>query len=192
MNPLNLRHDFRYALRMAVKSPLFTTAVVLTLALSIGANTAIFSVVDAALLRPLPYPEPDRLARVATFFRSRGTEGFEQGQNGRTWEALRDHITKLDLAVLGSTARVNFSFDDRAELVLQERVSAGFFRVMGVQPLLGREFTPEEDRPGGPPVVLLSHGFWSRVFHSDPSVAGRTILLRGEPHSVVGIMPAGF
>src|SRR5262249_9768569 len=108
-------------------------------------------------------------------------------------EALRDHVTTLDVAAFKDSAgRVNFNSDSSAELVRQQRVSAGFFHTLGVRPHIGREFIAEEDRPGGPPVVVLSHSFWNRVFHADASVAGRTILLRGEPYSVVGIMPANF
>ncbi len=184
--------DLRHALRLLHRSPAATAIIVLTLALCIGANTAIFSVVDAALLRPLPYPEPDRLVRVVTHYRGRGAENDSVGQDGRTWELVRDHATYLDSAVYGGTSGVNFAAEGNVQYVKQQRVSSGFFRVLGVQPLIGREFTPTEDRSGGPPVAILSYSLWRRVFRQDPAVVGKTLMLRGEPYTVVGIMPENF
>ena len=185
--------DLRYALRMLGRAPSFSAIVILTLALCIGANTAIFSVIDATLLRPLPYPEPDRLAGIVTHFRHHAEEGDQRGQTGATWELIRDHATDLDAAVYSDGAGgVNFASGGTAQYVQQQRVGAGFFRVLGASPLIGREFTPDEDRPGGPAVVVLSHSFWNRVFHKDPSAVGRTINLRGEPYTVIGVMPENF
>ncbi|MFP3942086.1 MAG: ABC transporter permease, partial [Thermoanaerobaculia bacterium] len=188
-----LARDARFALRVLRKSPVFTTTAVLTLALGIGANATVFSMVDTLLLRSLPYPEPDRLAVVSTTVRTPDGAGGEQtSQDGHTWEALRDHAELVDLAVSGVPTGINFYAGDRAVHLEQQRVSAGFFRVLGVAPRLGREFTPEEDRPGGPAVAVLSHGLWQRAFGGDPSVVGESVLLRGEPHTVVGVMPEGF
>ncbi len=190
---MSLWLDFRYALRMLRRSPFVSAIIILTLALCIGANTAIFSVIDATLLRPLAYPEPDRLVRVVTHFRSQGREGDQTDQDGAAWELVRDHATFLDAAVYSEGSDgVNFASRGTAQYVQQQRVGAGFFRVLGVQPMIGREFTRQEDRPGGPAVVVLSHHFWKRVFHEDPSVVGRSINLRGEPYTVVGIMPENF
>ena len=185
--------DLRYALRMLRRAPSFSAIVILTLALCIGANTAIFSVIDATLLRPLPYPEPNRLAGIVTHFRHRAEEGDQRGQTGATWELVRDHANDLDAAVYSDGAGgVNFASGGTAQFVQQQRVGAGFFRVLGVPPLIGREFTPDEDRLSGPAVVVLSHSFWNRVFHKEPSAVGRTINLRGEPYTVIGVMPDNF
>jgi putative ABC transport system permease protein len=184
--------DLRYAVRVLLKVPVFTTTAVLTLALCIGANTAIYSVVDRVLLRPLPYPQPERLAEVGTQF-ARGDVQF--GQTGGTWEALRAAVTSVDLATtsggFGSTG-VNLTVGDRPEYVRQQRVSAGFFRVLGVAPILGREFTADEDRAGGPAAAIISSGLWRRLFSATPADVGQSVTLRGEPHTIVGVMPDGF
>ncbi len=188
-----LLQDIRCALRMVRRSPSFSAIVILTLALCIGANTAIFSVIDATLLRPLPYPEPGRLAEIVMHVRYPNEEPDQRYQTNATWELVRDHATDLDSAAYSSgTAGVNFAADGRAQYIQQQRVAAGFFRVLGVPPMLGREFTRDEDRPGGPAVVVLSHHFWRRVFHEDPAIAGRKVILRGEPYTVVGVMPEYF
>src|SRR5450755_4700152 len=135
--------NFRHAFRILTQSPTTTAIIVLTLALCIGANTAIFSVVDATLLRPLPYPEPDRLASVATHY---AVGGDSTGQDGRTWESVRDNATMIDSAVYGGNSGVNLAAGDSVRYVKQQRVGAGYFRVLGISPLLGREFTLEEDR----------------------------------------------
>src|ERR1700716_2276491 len=122
---MSLLLDVRYAVRLIRGTPLVSTIVILTLALCIGANTAIFSVVDATLLRPLPYPEPDRLGLIAAHIRSSRAEGENNNQNGRTWEAVRDHATFLDSAVYSGTEGVNFAAAGNAQYVQQERVSAG-------------------------------------------------------------------
>jgi predicted permease len=190
--PDEIVRDLRYATRVLRKSPAFTATAVATLALCIGANTAIFSVVDAVLLRPLPYPRPERLATVARHYRNKGSESDQIGENGRVWEAVRDHATYLDRAVYGGSMGVNFAAGGRVEYVTQQRVSAGFFRVLGMPPLVGREFSADEDRPGGAPVTVLSYALWQRAFHADPSVVGQAVTLRGEPHTIVGVLPASF
>jgi hypothetical protein len=168
--------DLCYAVRILLKSPLVTATAVLTLALCIGANTAIYSVVDRVLLRALPYPQPDRLAQVMTHFAPGGND--EEGQTGGTWEALRDGLASADLASFtGFGMGVNLVAGDRPQYVKQQRVSAGFFRVLGVAPMIGREFTPTEDRPDGPALALLSHGLWTRL-GADPAIVGRAIMLR--------------
>ncbi len=190
---MTLWQDFRYAFRLLRRSPSLSAIIVVTLALCIGANTAIFSVIDATLLRPLPYPEPERLASVVRHFRAHGAEGDNAGQTGALWELVRDRASFLNAAVYsGGADGVNFASGGTAQYVQQQRVGAGFFRVLGAAPLIGREFTREEDRPGGPAVVVLSHHFWQRVFHADVTVVGRSIMLRGEPYNVVGVMPENF
>lgn len=185
--------DLHYALRVLRKRPAFTITSVVTLALCIGANTAIFSVVDSVLLRSLPYPNPGQLAAVATYVRGRGGETTQDGQTGRAWFAVRDNASYLDAAVnAGSGMGVNLAAHGKAQYVLQQRVSAGFFRVLGIPLLLGREFTPEEDRAGGPAVAVLSYPLWQHAFGANPAILGAPITLRGEPYTITGIMPSGF
>jgi predicted permease len=181
-------HDLRYALRLIAKHRGSSAMAILILSLCIGANTAVLSVVDAAMLRPLPYPEPDRLAQVVTLYR----DELDESHNGRTWEAIRDHAPALAAAVYGGNSGVNMGVNGQGVYVRQQRVSTGFFRVLGVAPVIGREFTALEDRAGGPPAVILSYAIWSESFKRDRSVVGHSILLRGEPYTVVGVMPAGF
>ncbi|MGJ5818215.1 ADOP family duplicated permease [Paludibaculum fermentans] len=189
-----LVRDVRYAARALRRSPGFFCTAVLTLALGIGANTAIFSIVDSLLLRPLPYPQAERLAQVSLEFLGQGG-GLNTAVNGRIWEMVRDGVPELDKAVYSaSVTGINLAFpgQNRAEFAQQQRVGSGYFRVLGVPPVVGREFTTEEDRTGGPPVAVISHALWQRVFALDPAVMGKTIHLRGEPHQVVGVMPADF
>ncbi|WP_321474874.1 ABC transporter permease [uncultured Paludibaculum sp.] len=186
--------DLRYAARALRRSPAFFLTAVLTLALGIGANTAIFSIVDCLLLRPLPYPQPDRLAQVIVQFVG-GGGGMNTGVNGSVWELVRDGLPGAGKAVYsGTVTGVNLAFpgQNRAEFTHQQRVGAGYFATLGVPPQVGREFNAEEDRDGGPKVAILSHTLWRRLFALDPQVAGRTIQLRGEPYTVVGVMPDGF
>jgi putative ABC transport system permease protein len=170
--------DIRFAVRLLRKSPGFTVTAVLTLGLTIGANTAVFSVVDALLVRPLPYPEPGRLALVATRYQSaaRGVSGEQTSQDGRMWEAIRDRATALDPAVYsGMVGGVNLVTPAGAAFVQQQRVSAGYFRVIGVPPLVGREFDAEEDVPNGPPVAIVSHALWQRALGGVTDPVGTTI-----------------
>ncbi len=180
-----------YAIRQLRRSPGFAAAIALTLGLCIGVNTAVFSVVDAALLRPLPYPEPHRLAEVLREMR-RGGESFStRRQDGYAWEALRG-AQSFRLAAVGSSIGVNLGAGNRSVYVQQQRVSAGYFRVLGTPLALGREFDESEDRVGGPNAVVLSHAIWRKFFDGDPSIAGRTILLRGEPYLVAGVASETF
>src|SRR5262249_38941911 len=151
----------RYASRVLRKNPAFSLTVIVTLALCIGANTAIFSIVDAMLFRPLPYPEPDRLARVARLDRDREGWYEQTAVTGRTWEYIRDHARTMDLALHRDFEGVNLVAPaGGAQYIRQVRVSTGFFRVLGVAPMIGREISTEEDRTGGPAVAVLSHGLW--------------------------------
>ncbi len=162
--PMNLHLDMRYALRLLRRTPLVSGIIILTLALCIGANTAIFSVVDATLLRPLPYPEPERLVQIARHIRTPAVEGDQTSQDGRTWEMVRDHASFLDSAVYGSAEGVNLAAaSGNVQYVHEERVGAGFFRVLGVAPFIGREFTHEEDRPGGQALTMLSYYLWITI-----------------------------
>jgi predicted permease len=188
--------DLKYATRVLRRTPVFTATAIVTLALAIGANTAVFSLVDAILIKPLPYPEPDRLAYVVAPIQTVQGEYIVESHDGTTWELLRDGAVPIDAAVTrarsGLGQQVNLAVGDSAVSVRQARVGSGYFRVLGVAPFAGREFTPDQDRPGGPAVTVLSYGLWQRLFNGDPSAIGRTLLLRGEPHEIVGVMPRGF
>ncbi|MFN3325928.1 MAG: ADOP family duplicated permease [Bryobacteraceae bacterium] len=187
-----LWRNITYALRQFRRSPGYAAVVILTLALCIGANTAIFSVIDAALLRSLPYPEQERLGEVVRVL-MRGGAVADSGpsHDGRAWEALQK-ARSFQSAAVGSAGGVNLALGDRAVHVQQRRVSRGYFRVLGVPLALGREFDDTEDREGGPSVVILSHGLWNRLFQGDPQILGRSIQLRGEPYVVIGIAAEGF
>ena len=185
--------DARYGLRMLRKTPGFTIAAVLTLALGIGANTAVFSVVDALLLEPLPFPHPDRLAMLEFHTRSaKGGDNRGIGATGDMWFGVHEHTSKVDAAVVGGTSGVNFFSSEGAAFVQDERVSAGYFHVMGIPPVLGREFSADEDRAGGAPVAILSYGLWQHDFNGDHGIVGRTIRLKGDQYTVVGVMPSNF
>ncbi|HEV7517302.1 MAG TPA: ABC transporter permease, partial [Thermoanaerobaculia bacterium] len=182
--------DLRHALRRLTASPGFTLIAVLTLALAIGANTAIWSVVDGLLLRPLPFPAPDRLLQVIR--RSPQTTSFEVAiPRFLYW---RDHARVFDHLALfdESTSGFNLAGNGLPERIVGSRVSRDFLTVLGIQPALGRDFLAEEDRPGTRHVVLLSHGLWVRRFGSDPHILGRELRLNGETYTVIGVMPASF
>ena len=188
-----LRRNLGYAVRQLVRNPAFALTSLAILALCIGANTTVFSLVDAALLRPLPYPRPERLALVVTHIEGAGERYEQSSQDGRTWERVRDAAEGIDAAPFSSTPTgVNFAAGGRVDEVAQQRVGAGFFRVLGVPPAAGREFTADEDLPGGPAAVVLSHDLARRLFAGGAAAVGRRVLLRGEPHTVVGVMPEGF
>ncbi len=185
-------NDLRYAARQLRKSPAFTITVLATLGLCIGANTAIFTIVDTLFFRALPYPDPARLVMLTSVYEKNGASGVNTSQTGTQWEIVRDHASFLDSAVYAGTAGVNLFAAGRVEYVQQQRVSANFFRVLGIQPFIGREFRRQEDVPGGPPLTILSYGLWHRVFRANPAIVGSTVDLIGAPHIVVGIMPPGF
>ncbi|MBV8895741.1 MAG: ABC transporter permease [Acidobacteriaceae bacterium] len=189
---MSLSANFRYAGRQLRKRPSLTITVLATLGLCIGANTAVFTIVDALFFRPPPYPAPQRLAVISTVQRAAEASDVDTSQNGRQWELVRDHATTVDAAVFGGVAGINLFANNHAEYVNNERVSANFFHVLGVAPLVGREFTRPEDVPNGPPLVVLSFSLWKRLFDGNRHIIGRTIELGGEPHTVVGVMPAGF
>lgn len=189
----HLVRDARYAARVLRRSPGFTVTALLTLALAIGVNTAVFSIVDAALLKPLPFPAPDRLTLVSSTIRDQGETRTDIAQHGLTWETIRDRDSTVHAAVFSSwPAGVNLVTGSTGVHVQQQRVGAGFFRVLGVAPALGREFSSEEDVAGGPAAAILSEDLWRRLYGADPSVVGRSITLRGESYRVVGVMPRGF
>ncbi len=186
-----LLQDIRYAYRMMIKNPGFTAVAVLALALGIGANTAIFSVVNSVMLRPLPYKDPGRLMAVERGFDSGGTSS---SVSMTKFVFYRDHNQVFDQLgaydVIG--AGQNLTGAGEPERVRGIRVSAELFDVLGVSPAMGRNFVPEEGQPGAAPVVIVGDGLWKRRFGSDPSLVGQTISLGNKPHSVIGIMPPEF
>jgi putative ABC transport system permease protein len=180
--------DLRYALRMLAKSPAFTLAVVVTLGLAIGANSAIFSVVHAVLLRPLPYPNSDRLVRVY------GTQpelptGPTSPANFLEWKGENEAFERIATYV---GQGFNLTGTDKPERVIGVRVSADLFPLLRVQPALGRAFTADEDRDGAERVVILSDQFWRSRFGGDARAVGQTITLNEQRYTIVGVMPAGF
>ena len=184
--------DLKYALRQLRRNPGFTLTVLFTLALAIGANTAVFTMVNALFLRPLPYPRPHQLASLTRNYNYGGNSGqeTEDGQNGEVWELVRDNVTAAQFAVFSYGASgVNLQTKTAVRYVRQQRVSAGYFEILGIAPLFGRSFTSEEDRPNGPKAVILSFGLWHSLFSEDRAVLGRAILLKGEPHVIVAVLP---
>lgn len=187
--------DLKFGWRQLIKAPGFTITAILTLGLAIGANTAVFSLVDAVLLKSLPYPQPDRLATMGGIYTRSGAEVARGSMalTGAGWQAVRDQAKSIDAALFsGIASRVSLVAQSRTLSVTPERVSAGYFRVLGVPPAIGREFTAEEDVVGGPALAILSDHLWRSAFNGDQEVVGQSILLKGEPHVVVGVMPAAF
>jgi len=184
-----LLQDIRYALRTLAKSPGFTLVAVLTLALGIGANTAIFSVFYGVLLRPLPYVEPDRIVGLAQTY-----AGVREARNVTyvQFQFLERNNQVFESLAGSASVGFNFSTGTQTDRVYGLRVSKDCFRVLGIAPALGRTFFAEEDQPNGPSAAILSYGLWQRRFGGDSGVIGRTILLDGIPTTVAGVMPLTF
>src|ERR1039457_4406977 len=185
----NWLQQLKFAARHLRRSPGFTLAVVLTLALSIGANPAIFSLVNALILKNLPYPHPERMGTIYARVTGVGASDSLSGIDGEKWELLRDHVPSLISAIAGGWSGVNLTAGSRAEYVHDGRVSAHYLDVLGLQSMLGRNFSENEDRPHGPKVAILSFNLWRNDFNQDPAIIGQTILLRSEPYTVVGVLP---
>jgi predicted permease len=183
-----LVQDFRYGLRMLARKPGFTAVVVLTLALGIGANTAMFSVVDKVLLEPLPFPQPERLVSLHA-----SKPNFEKGAisypNFLDWQKQNHSFSRV--AVYRSTD-MGLTGMGEAERIRAEYITSDFFPLLGVKPVIGRTFAQSEDRIGGAPIVLISEGLWRRKFGSSPTVLGTTLTLDGRGLAVVGVVPSSF
>src|SRR5579863_8174960 len=183
-----LMQDLKYSLRMLAKSPGFTAVAVLTLALGIGANTAIFSVVNGVLLNPLAYPRSGQLAAI--YATSPGTtQGYVTYLNFLDWQ--RDNRTFSSMAMYRNQD-YNFTGAGQAERLSGFMISADFFSTLGVKPVLGRLFRPDDDHVGAAPVVILGGGFWKRRFASSPAILGKAITLNGTSYTVVGVIPPSF
>jgi putative ABC transport system permease protein len=187
----NLLADLRYGARSLLRSGSLSVAALLTLALGIGANTALFSVVDGILLRPLPFPEPERLVAAYADYSARGGPEREW-LSYPNFADLREAGVFRELAGYGGWGPT-LAGAGVAESLNAAQVSSGMFAdVLGVRPVLGRGFSSEDDRPGAEPVVLLSHGLWARRFGSDPAIVGSSIVLDGATHTVIGVLPEGL
>jgi putative ABC transport system permease protein len=184
-----LRQDFRYGLRMLARNPGFTAMAVLTLALGIGATTAIFTVVNAVLLRPLPYAHPEELVYVQEVFEKYGALPFSGVSEFAAW---RDQSRTLSPVAAYTDSWFNLTGAGDPERITAGLATSTFFSLLGIRPLTGRLFLPEEDRPGGPPVVILSEALWKRRYGGDPSVVGRGVTVDGRVYTVVGVLPRTF
>jgi putative ABC transport system permease protein len=178
--------DIRYGLRMLRKHPGFTAVAVLTLAIGIGANTAIFSVVNTVLLRPLPYPHADRIVYLSEWSQDVPDMSIAMA-NFDDWEKMNK---VFDGMVAYRGENLNLTGQGEPQRLAVREVTAGLFPTLGVEPILGRELTPEDDKPGAEPVILLSDSLWARGFGRDPSVLGRRLNLDGELYTVIGVLPS--
>lgn len=185
----NLKQDLSFAARQLRKSPAFAFLAILTLSLGIGAATAVFSVVDAALLRPLPYTHQDRLVYTTMITRTGGS--LPSSYMG--FQRERTELTTFE-AIAGWSAFTALNLEAPSGPVSLRAVksSDSFFTVFGVKPILGRTYLPGEDQPGKDAVTVLSYEVWQTNFAGDPGVIGRVVRLDGSPYTVIGVMPAGF
>ena len=183
--------DIRYALRSWRRAPGPTAAAVMALALGIGANSTIFSVVAGVLLKPLPYQNPERLVMVWQDMRARGGPARDWISPGLFIE-WQQRATMFESLGAARGWAPNLTGIDEPERLRGAAVSAGYFTALGVAPQLGRIFTVEDDRPGSPPVVIIADSLWARLFNRDPSLVGRTVSLDGQATTVIGVMPKGF
>jgi putative ABC transport system permease protein len=180
--PETLWRDLLYALRTMRKNPVFAVTAVLTLGLGIGANTAMFTVIHAVLLKPLEYRDPDRLVRISG------------GATSVRFDEIRTTARSFTDVGAFTVGRENMSLSggDGPEALKGARVSANFLRILGVEPALGRSFLPDEDKPGGPPVALISAELWRRRFGRNPRISGTTATLAALPYTIIGVLPVGF
>lgn len=182
--------ELRHSLRALLRRPGFTVTAVLTLALGIGATTAVFSVVDGVLLRPLPYPDADRLVDLS--HSAPELSSGDWGLSSAGYFYFREHADLLDSVGVYSTGTAVINLDGEPERIDRASVSASLMTTLGVAPAIGRPISSADDTPGAAPVALLSHGFFTRAFGGDESVVGRQILLSGTGYDVIGVMPEGF
>src|SRR5262245_28210544 len=186
-----LIQDLRYGVRVLFKTPAFSVAAVLALSLGIGANTAIFSVVNAVLIRPLPYGESHRLVRINHWEAIKNSDSAVSPPGFVDYRDQSHSFENMSAIYLGNTA-MNLSDQGEPQRISGGRVSANFFTTLGVEPLIGRAFVTEEDQPGHNRVLVLSHSFWQRQFGGDRDVIGKEMTLSGQSYNVIGVMPPGF
>ena len=183
--------DIRYAWRALTKAPAFTSIAAGCLALGIGNNTTIFSVVDGALLQPYPYPDAERIVTVDA--RNPRLHVNRSPISYRDFQALRDESTTL--GPMAAFGRRGLSISDgtaNAERYTGAAVSWNLFDILGTPPVAGRSFSRDDDRPGAEPVVMLGFDVWQTRYGGDPSIVGRSVAINGQPHTVIGVMPARF
>jgi len=187
---MEIRQRLRFAARQLRRNPGFTAMVIITLALSIGANTAIFSLLNALMLKSLPYSHPERMGTIYTRVTGSQPSDERHGLNGEQWELLRDNVPSLISAVSSrGTSGVNLGLGSHGQYLRAGRISAHYLDVLALQPMLGRNFSDDEDRPHGPKAAILSYGLWRNTFNSNPDILGQSIVLKGEPHTVIGVLP---
>ena len=186
----SLWSDFQYALRTFRRMPTFTAIATITLALGIGATTAMFTLVNSILLRPLPYPESERIVRVIQSYPEKGLDTW--GLSQQNIALYHDRSTDFEAFAAYSGGSVTIRGDNGPQRLAISRVTSEFFRAIGVGPAIGRQFTAEEDSPGKNTVVILSHGTWQTRFGANPSILGTTMEIDGQIVRVVGVMPPGF
>jgi putative ABC transport system permease protein len=184
----DLRQDLWYGARQLLRSPVFSTGVLITLGIGIGANTAVFGIVRGVLLQPLGYPDDDRLVTVL----SEGGDGGRGPASGPDFADWRELTRSFEALAAYAPGPVNLGGDGEPARIVGARVSEDMFRTFGVQAALGRVLIPDDYRPRAQSVVVVSHGFWNRGFVADSAVLGRSVTLNDEPHVVVGVMPEGF
>jgi len=185
-----LRRDLRHALRNLLRSPAFASVTVLTLALGIGANTAIFSVVNAVILRPLGYPQPDQLVYISTQFPALGFDQF--WVSPPEFFEFRERSQSFSSIGAFSTGQANLTASDRPRQVVSVQASADLFTTLGVSPILGRVFDQAETLPNGPLVAILSYETWQGAFAADRNIVGQQIELNSRRRTVIGVMPPRF
>ena len=183
--------DCRYAVRILARSPGFTLIAVLALALGIGANSAIFSIVNAVILKPLPYDKPEQLVQLWMRFTGIGIPNDQNWVSAPEFVDLQQNQSLSHLAAISSTS-FNINITGTPERIDSAVVSTTFFPLLGVQAQLGRVFLPEEGQPGRDRVVLLSDGLWRRRFGADPAISGRKLVMNGQSYLVVGVLPRDF
>lgn len=183
-------HDIKYGFRILIKNPGFAVAVVLVLSIGIGTNTAIFSVVNAVLFKPLPYDEPDRIVVVREQKLQQGLDRIASSH--RTLVYWRQHNQVFDNMAGVEGHQFYVTGTDKPRNIIGFAVSPGYFRVMGMRPIIGREFLPEEEKPGSGHVMILSYAFWREHMGGDPDVIGKSLIMNQESYTIVGVMPAAF
>lgn len=186
----NLLQDIRYGIRMLAKRPGFTSVAIIALALGIGANTAVFSVINAILLRPLPFKDPERLVWV--WGASINTGQGQRSVSPPDFLDFREQVESFESFSAMQNWSASLTGGGEPERITSARVSAGFFETLGVAPAYGRTFTLDEERSGNDQVVIIGHGLWQRRFASNPSIIGESVMLNDKSYTIVGVMPADF
>src|SRR5256885_7116102 len=188
----SLLHDIRFGIRSLIKRPSFTAIAIVTLALGVGANTAIFSVVNATLLRPLPFDRPDRVVMVWGYVPKLAQVGNQLPSSAGNYLSLTKQTQTFEQLAAFRQWSWQLTHAGEPEQLQGVRVSANFLDALGATPMLGQRFTADQDQEGAAPVAIISYRLWQREFGSDPKLAGKTLTLNGRTVMVTGAMPSGF